>query len=194
MCCVVVSSPSTPVNMGRCCRVASHLLCLCCPTPALPVRHTAACGCVIDCHAASHGCASSDSHVVYRCKLHDTKTLADAQNPHSHSVVVVLQFASNVHVGRRCAPPHACFTLPVVRHTAACGCVIDCHVASHLLSLRRRQAVITLASKDRQTDRRAVIGSFQRLCHRLRCVISDRIVANCQVASHLLCSRNCQVA
>ena len=84
--------------------------------------------------------------------------------------------------------------LPVVRHTAACGCVIDCHVASHLLSLRRRQAVITLASKDRQTDRRAVIGSFQRLCHRLRCVISDRIVANCQVASHLLCSRNCQVA
>ena len=117
MCCVVVSSPSTPVNMGRCCRVASHLLCLCCPTPALPVRHT-----------------------------------------------------------------------------AACGCVIDCHVASHLLSLRRRQAVITLASKDRQTDRRAVIGSFQRLCHRLRCVISDRIVANCQVASHLLCSRNCQVA
>ena len=54
MCCVVVSSPSTPVNMGRCCRVASHLLCLCCPTPALPVRHTAACGCVIDCHVASH--------------------------------------------------------------------------------------------------------------------------------------------
>ena len=108
-------------------------------------------------------------------------------NPHSHSVVVVLQFASNVHVGRRCAPPHACFTLPVVRHTAACGCVIDCHVASHLLSLRRRQAVITLASKDRQTDRRAVIGSFQRLCHRLRCVISDRIVANCQVASLPCC-------
>ena len=100
MCCVVVSSPSTPVNMGRCCRVASHLLCLCCPTPALPVRHTAACGCVIDCHVASHGCASSDSHVVYRCKLHDTKTLADAQNPHSHSVVVVLQFVASHHITR----------------------------------------------------------------------------------------------
>ena len=85
----------------------------CCLTPALLAELP---GCLTPALLAElPGCASSDSHVAYRCKLHDTKTLADAQNPHSHSVVVVPQFASNVHVGRRCAPPHACFTLPVVR-------------------------------------------------------------------------------
>ena len=101
MCCVlVVSSPSTPVNMGRCCRVASHLLCsrncqvashLLCLRNCQVARAAIAMLPIvahyaipkhwqthrIHTHTAWSLCFNSSQVIT----LHDTKTLADAQNP-----------------------------------------------------------------------------------------------------------------
>ena len=71
------------VDIGPDCHVASHtpalLVCMTRSTvvgltPALPVRHTAACGCVIDCPVASHLLFSWSDRIVV-ITLHDTKTL-----------------------------------------------------------------------------------------------------------------------